>query len=90
MSTFNLDLLFLDEGAVGRPMALVQVKRFHGQQHRSITCHCLTPSEFDNEIDRLHGELEKVRHEGKQEFTRAQGRVRTPSDGFRSPARKAS
>ena len=79
------------------PTALVHVEsstrwQFDGVEYdRLLTPECLSPSELDHQIDRLHAELEKVRQEGKKEFARTQGKVGiAASDGFRSPPQKAS
>lgn len=97
MSTFNLELLFFDEGFMGEPTANVHVKSSTGQQFggiqydRLISCDCLSPSEFNSEIDRLHAELEKVRQDGKKNFARAKSAIRAvPSSGFRSSPSRAS
>jgi hypothetical protein len=77
MTTFNLDLFFIDGGKQSPSIANIYVKSCGGQEygsgqlHKIISSQCLSAGELNREIDRLHAELEALRSQGEKMFSKA-------------------
>jgi hypothetical protein len=73
-STYSLDLQFLSphrvkKGALGHAIARVLVKTCRaGDGSVFITPDCASLAELEDHIDRLKGELEKIREAARREF----------------------
>jgi hypothetical protein len=86
-TTYNLDLLFLTPSKRDRwfpPVAEVALKNWgmRGDPPHdtwTISHECMSPSEFDDEIDRLVAELEKIRKEGHRRFARYRSALKVPA-----------
>jgi hypothetical protein len=71
--TYSLDWIFLD-APLTSPVAQVYVKTFTTHQYKGydehlfITPECMTPGELDEQIDRLHRELEEIRTAVRDKF----------------------
>jgi hypothetical protein len=74
MNARSLALEFLTEAEVQMPIppvARIYVQTFTqcaGSSHRCLSCDCITPEEWDWEINRLKAELEFLRKEGHAQF----------------------
>lgn len=72
---FYLDLDFIKPGKndlPGPPNALVYVKNsfgYEGSELSYITPHCLSPQEFESQINRLHKELDRILKRAKKRFS---------------------
>jgi hypothetical protein len=75
--TYSLDLMFL-KSKQHNPIAKVHLKTYTQGGYKGInpdlifiTPECMTPRELDEQIDRLHAELERLRKRGRSAFAKA-------------------
>jgi len=86
--TYSLGWIFLEEPLTS-PIAKVFIKTRTTQQYRGhseldfITPECMTAGEFDEQIDRLHRELEDIRKAVHRKFANWQPRSDNTSPGHR-------
>ncbi len=77
--TYSLDWIFVDSPSTS-PIASVYIKVSTTQKYEGynklefITPECMTPGEFDEQIDRLHRELEDIRKAVQGKFAKWQPR----------------
>ena len=74
MMTYSLDWIFLESPSTP-PIASIFVKTSTTKQYKGhnkltfITPECMTAGEFDEQIDRLHAELEDIRKKVGNKFS---------------------
>lgn len=77
--TYSLDWILIDE-PLASPIAKIFIKTCTTHQYDGyseltfITPECMTPKEFDEQIDRLHRELDDIRKAGHRKFATWQPR----------------
>lgn len=78
--TYSLDWIFLDT-PLASPVAKIFIKTCTTYQYEGyseltfITPHCMSVREFDEQIDRLHRELEDIRKAVHAKFAKWRPRV---------------
>lgn len=80
MKTYNLDLDFSAGPLFGeKSNATIQTAQIYVKTHTSsedrlllITPVCASSGELDEQVDRLHAELEEIRKTGHRKFTAAE------------------
>lgn len=73
--TYSLDWIFLESPSAS-PIASIFIKTSTTHQYKGynkltfITPQCLSAGEFDEQIDRLHAELEDIRKKVRNKFSK--------------------